>query len=123
MRSVGSGRSPVISVRSTVSSIALEPFAHARDRGAREAHVLRDGEVRQQRRVLVDRGESDRRAPSGEPIRMSLPLSWIVPESWRMTPVRIFTSVLLPAPLAPSSAWTSPGSTTRSADLSATTGP
>ena len=45
------------------------------------------------------------------------------PDSGAMTPVRIFTSVLLPAPLAPSSAWISPGSTTRSAERSATTGP
>ena len=123
MRSVGSGRSPVISVRSTVSSIRS---SHSRT----PAIGVR---VRRMFCATVRSGSSAGswytgarpilRAPSGEPIRMSLPLSWIVPESWRMTPVRIFTSVLLPAPLAPSSAWTSPGSTTRSADLSATTGP
>ena len=34
----------------------------------------------------------------------------------RITPVRSLTSVLLPAPFAPSSAWTSPGSTTSVAE-------
>ena len=37
--------------------------------------------------------------------------------------MRIFTSVLLPAPFAPINAWTSPGRTLRVADRSATTEP
>ena len=47
----------------------------------------------------------------------------IVPASARSTPVRILTSVDLPAPLAPSRAWTSPGRTARSTARRATTGP
>jgi len=47
----------------------------------------------------------------------------MVPLSARVTPVRHLTNVLLPAPLAPSSAWTSPAETVRSAERSATTGP
>ena len=63
------------------------------------------------------------RASAGEPTASGLPASVIVPESAPMTPVRIFTSVLLPAPFAPRSAWTSPGSTARSAERSAITEP
>src|SRR5712691_3855808 len=47
----------------------------------------------------------------------------MVPASAVNAPVRIFTSVLLPAPLAPISAWISPPRTRRSAERSATTGP
>ena len=64
-----------------------------------------------------------RAAPDGDFGRAGLPLTSIVPLSAAITPVRILTSVLLPAPFAPSSACTSPGSTTRSAERSATTGP
>ncbi len=60
MRSVGSGSSVTSSVRSTVRLHALELGSR---RGAmsalREAQVLRDGEVRQQRRILEDGGEAD----------------------------------------------------------------
>src|SRR6188474_3176059 len=45
------------------------------------------------------------------------------PLSGRTAPVRILTSVLLPAPFAPMSACTSPGRTASDADLSATTAP
>src|SRR5215210_7246072 len=41
----------------------------------------------------------------------------------RTPPVRILTKVLLPAPLAPISAWTSPGRTESDADFNATTEP
>ncbi len=53
----------------------------------------------------------------------STPLTRIVPVSAANTPERILTSVLLPAPLAPSKAWISPGRTRRSTDRSATTEP
>src|ERR1700758_104826 len=46
-----------------------------------------------------------------------------VPLSAENTPVRILTSVLLPAPFAPMSAWISPRETVSAADLSATTEP
>ena len=123
MRSVGSGSSPVISVRSTVSSMRS---SHSRVAAMsvrvrrRFCETVRSGSIAGSWKTGA---KPTLRAPSGEPIRTGLPLTVIVPASWRMTPVRILTSVLLPAPLAPSSAWISPGSTTRSADLSATTGP
>src|SRR6267143_1560073 len=47
----------------------------------------------------------------------------MVPASAVNAPVRILTSVLLPAPLAPISAWISPPLTRRSAERRATTGP
>src|SRR2546422_2960155 len=47
----------------------------------------------------------------------------MVPPSAVNAPVRILTSVLLPAPLAPMRAWISPPRTRRSAERSATTGP
>ena len=62
-------------------------------------------------------------AAAGEDTLTALPLTAIDPASGRITPVRSLTSVLLPAPLAPSSACTSPGSTTRVAEPNATTAP
>src|SRR5215469_4873781 len=47
----------------------------------------------------------------------------MLPPSAASAPVRILTRVLLPAPLAPISAWISPARTLRSADRRATTGP
>ena len=51
------------------------------------------------------------------------PRTVIVPPSGWTAPVRILTRVLLPAPLAPRSAWTSPGRTASDAERSATTAP
>ena len=69
-------------------------------------------------------GESPKRvALRGEPGRTVLPETLIVPASGRMTPDSALTRVLLPAPLAPSRAWTSPGAMERSAERRATTGP
>src|SRR5215475_11212887 len=62
-----------------------------------------------------------RRASAGEPKARRSPPSAIVPPSAGNTPVRIFTSVLLPAPLAPIRAWTSPWRTASAAARSATT--
>src|SRR4029077_13935200 len=64
-----------------------------------------------------------RRASAGEWTVRSLPWTVILPLSGRTAPVRIFTRVLLPAPFAPMSAWTSPGGTASEADFSATTAP
>src|SRR5271154_608539 len=63
------------------------------------------------------------RASAGERNDRAASLIAIVPRSGGKTPGRIFTSVLLPAPLAPISAWTSPGRTLRLAERSATTEP
>ncbi len=64
-----------------------------------------------------------RAACAGEDTRTVRPATTISPASALITPVRTLTSVLLPAPFAPSSAWISPGATSSSADVSATTGP
>ena len=64
-----------------------------------------------------------RRASAGEWMARSWPRTTIRPASGWTAPVRILTSVLLPAPLAPTRAWTSPGRTASEADLSATTAP
>ena len=53
----------------------------------------------------------------------SRPRTTIRPVSGVTAPVRILTKVLLPAPLAPISAWTSPGRTDSDAWSSATTAP
>ncbi len=50
-----------------------------------------------------------RAACAGEETLLAAPLTRIVPPSGRITPVSTFTSVLLPAPFAPSRACTSPG--------------
>ena len=47
----------------------------------------------------------------------------IFPPSGCTAPVKIFTSVDLPAPFAPIRAWTSPGRTESEASLSAATAP
>src|SRR5271163_519812 len=63
------------------------------------------------------------RASAGERNDRAASLIAIVPRSGGKTPVRIFTSVLFPAPFAPIRAWTSPGRTLRLAERSATTEP
>ncbi len=64
-----------------------------------------------------------RLASAGERATHFLPWTVMLPPSGWTAPVRILTSVLLPAPLAPISAWTSPGRTASDADRSATTAP
>ena len=64
-----------------------------------------------------------RRASAGECEVRSRPRTTMRPLSGCTAPVRILTSVLLPAPLAPSRACTSPGRTAIDADSSATTAP
>ena len=64
-----------------------------------------------------------RRASAGEWTARSWPRSRIVPPSGLTAPVRILTSVLLPAPFAPISAWISPGRTLSDASRSAVTAP
>ena len=89
-----------------------------------ETEVLRDGQIGNQRRILEHGGQtrppSHRRDGGAKSVPHSLR---IVPESAANTPERILTSVLLPAPLAPSRAWISPGRTVRSTERSATTEP
>ena len=124
MRRNGSGTSRTCSSRSRPSrSIAASCGAHRADVGAGEAQVLGDREVGRHRRVLEHRGEPAGRASLGRRSVTGSPWMLIAPASARRTPVRILTSVDLPAPLAPSRAWTSPGRTGRSTARSATTVP
>jgi hypothetical protein len=64
-----------------------------------------------------------RRASLGDRATYGRPRTAIVPASGRTAPVRIFTRVLLPAPFAPMSAWTSPAWTASEALRSAVTAP
>ena len=66
-------------------------------------------QVREQARLLVDDRDPER-AGLGRAVRSAIgsPSSRIVPLSGWWTPARILTSVLLPAPFSPTSAWTSP---------------
>src|SRR4029453_14803419 len=63
------------------------------------------------------------RAWAGGRNRTTLPATSTPPASGRITPERILTRVLLPAPFAPTSAWTSPGATARSTERRASTDP
>ena len=63
------------------------------------------------------------RARVGEPSSTSSPSSRIVPRSSPTAPDRILTSVLLPAPLSPMSAVTSPASASKSTSRSTSTCP
>ena len=118
IRSIGSGTSPACSVKSTSRlELARAGVARADDRRARQAQVLGDRQVGHERGILEDRREPDaRRLRPASRRAPAFPSTAIVPPSGRITPVSILTSVLLPAPFAPSSACTSPGSTTRLAE-------
>jgi hypothetical protein len=63
------------------------------------------------------------RAWAGERSFTARPATSTTPASGLSTPLRILTSVLLPAPLAPTSPWISPRSTARSTERRATTDP
>ena len=123
-RSVASGRSRARSDRSRPASpSSRQPVAEGVDRGPGQAQVGGDVQVRDERRLLVDRTIPPRRASAGEWATYGWPRTRIVPVSGRTAPVRILTSVLLPAPLAPMSAWTSPGRTASEAERRAATAP
>ena len=123
MRSIGSGTSRTCSEKSTSRSSARSSF--------RTASAF--APVRRMFWATVRSGTSAgswktgarpfRAACAGEPMRTTLPLIETAPRSAAITPVSTLTSVLLPAPFAPSSACTSPGATTRSAERSACTAP
>ena len=85
--------------------------AHRADVDAGQAQVLGDGEVGRHRRVLEHRGQPVRLGVARTAQPVAGRAMAIVPASARRTPVRILTSVDLPAPLAPSRACTSPGRT------------
>ena len=112
-RSVASGRSRAVSREVEVGRCRARRASAGRARPASgQAQVRPDVEVRDERRLLVDRDDAaaPRLARVSGP-RSGSPRTRIVPSSGWTAPVRILTSVLLPAPLAPISAWTSPGRT------------
>ena len=87
----------------------LEPPPHRARSHVGQPHVVGDGQIGNQGRVLIDRNDARgsrlggrAKRPHGVADRDRSPVRG-------KTPVRIFTSVLLPAPFAPISAWTSPG--------------
>ena len=97
---------------------------NGRRRGAGQAEVVGDVEVGDQRRLLVDRDEAGAAGVGrGADARAAAPRTRMRPASGRTAPVRILTSVDLPAPLAPISAWTSPGRTESEASRRAATAP
>ena len=87
-----------------------EPVAERLDRRLGQPQVRPDVEVRDERRLLVD--GDDPAAPglgrASWTVRLGRGRGSCRRPGWT-APVRILTSVLLPAPLAPISAWTSPG--------------
>ena len=81
---------------------------------AADEDVLGDRHVRRERELLVDRDDAEplRVVRRGEG-RPAWPSSEIEPASGCCAPDRIFSSVDLPAPFSPSSAWISPGATSK----------
>ena len=76
--------------------------------GGGEQQVLRDGQFADERIVLVDRGEAEpageQRVGGGE----SRPMISTTPPSWATAPLAMPSSVLLPEPFSPRTAWISP---------------
>ena len=109
-----------------LSEIELQPHrrevrADRVDRRTCQAQVPGDREIGHERRVLEHRREPEPRRLSRRARTNRLSQTAMVPASDRITPESALTRVLFPAPLAPSSACTSPGAMTRSAERSATT--
>ena len=93
-------------------------------RRAGQAEIVGDVEIGDQRRFLVDRHQAGAaRVGRRARCRAPAPRTRMRPASARTAPVRILTSVDLPAPLAPISAWTSPGRTDSDALRRAATAP
>ena len=94
------------------------------ERLAPDEHVLRHGQVREQRRLLVDdrdAGRPRRRRAVQRDLLARRPTS--APASGWYTPARILTSVDLPAPFSPTRACTSPGYSSIDPSSSACTAP
>ena len=122
IRSIGSGtsRDQLAEVDVEVERAQLAP--HGLGIRAGQAHVLGDRQVGHERGILEDGREPDprrlRRRADADRLAVDRDGAAVA----AITPVSTLTSVLFPAPFAPSSACTSPGSTTRSAERSATRG-
>ena len=86
----------------------------------RDPDVLGDRHVREQRWMLVhDRDPELLRGHGRELLDRLAPAKTIVPSSGEVAPEAMFISVDFPAPFSPSSACTSPGSTSNETSLSA----
>ena len=90
--------SPKIEVR---DAELCEPFADRLVRGAGQPHVLADRQVRHQGGILIDGDDAGLARLRRGAERLALALDEDLPAVAGNTPVMIFTSVLLPAPLAP----------------------
>ena len=91
----------------------IAPQSTVPQRGAEVAageDVLGDGQVLEDRRLLVHRDDAEpmRGLRVADPPRLARRSTSSPSSGWTM-PVRILTSVDLPAPFSPTSAWTVPG--------------
>ena len=82
----------------------IQPVAERVERRLGQAQVVPDVEIRDDRRLLVDGDEAVAPCLGGRVRERSWPRMTMRPVSGMTAPVRILTSVLLPAPLAPISA-------------------
>ena len=87
----------------------------------RERDVLGDGEIREERRLLVDRRDAQRSRCDRVHARLRGPETISVPASGVSAPVMIRMSVDLPAPFSPTSACTSPARRSKETPVSAWT--
>ena len=115
MLSVSTSRSASMSAPTRVEQLArvagvAPPIDPApRRRGfERERDVLGHRQVREQRRLLIDRGDAQRARRGRAHLRHRSAAHDNVPESAATAPVITLISVDLPAPFSPTSAWTSP---------------
>ena len=99
------------------------PVHERLDRGLGEAEVGGDVEVGDQRRLLIDRDQPGAARLGRRVHRARLAAHQDPPGVGPHHAGQDFTRVDLPAPLAPSSAWTSPGRTASDASRSAATAP
>ena len=111
--------------RSASAYIAARSMRRPRaERLAAHEDVLGDREVGEERRLLVDhRDAGGLGLGGGARSRRARRRAGTSPPSRRWTPATILTSVDLPAPFSPTSAWIEPASTRRLPERRATTGP
>ena len=88
-----------------------------------EEDVVLDAQLGDEAELLVDEGDPVRLRVLRVPERELLALEADLPSSGRTSPTSVFTSVLLPAPLCPQTACTSPARTSSESPRTARTGP
>ena len=112
--------SPRISLLVEHAELAEQPGL---EQLAADVGVLGRSEIRGEREILVDGLDAEVAGVVGELNVTGLPASRICPPCGGITPERILTSVLLPAPLSPIRAVTLPASTVKSVSRSTSTCP